>query len=333
MMKMKWKAGLKIGGALLALAMLLLPALPVAAQAVTTLAVTPEVASIPLGNAVEVELTVTGGVRVNAFDVTLTYDPAILTLTKWKHGDYLKKLAVVKEVNEPGTLRVAATQLAQPGVSGAGALLVLRFETLSNGISPILIDAAAFADAQGVKTIPESIDGQVEITLQPTFTATPSPTQTPTTKPTLTPTLGAYPVATLAPKSDDPLVPVPGERTGEGEPVFAASPASGSQPTSTLTEDVENAGVGEVDQDPNPQSPAPTEESRLVAAGEARESDGGAGGLADSDGAQISAPSAGSAELLNILLWGVLILAMVALMMMFGTVLKRKNQKEEDLLL
>ena len=97
-----------------------LPLSAAQAQGDTSLVVEPEISYVPLGNEIVLELVVTDGLNVNAYDVTVAYDEEKLELMSWEHGGYLSNLAVVKLEDEPGQFRVAATQLATPVVSGDG---------------------------------------------------------------------------------------------------------------------------------------------------------------------------------------------------------------------
>ncbi len=135
------------------------------AQSETVLSVLPDSASVGLGNEVQLSLWVSGGVNVNAFDVTVTYDPAILSLSKWEKGSYLTSLAVVYQSNQPGTLRVAAAQIAQPEVSGDGVLLKLTFLGVGEGSSNINITDAIFADSMGQKSYPATENGSLTVVL------------------------------------------------------------------------------------------------------------------------------------------------------------------------
>jgi len=159
------------------------------AQGGTVLSVSPASANVGLGNEVQLSLWVSGGVNVNAFDVTVTYDPAILSLSKWEKGTYLNSLAVVYQSNQPGTLRVAATQIAQPAVSGDGVLMKLTFLGVGEGSSNINITEAIFADSTGQKTYPTTENGSLTVVLDQSPSSTPTATATSTATATATPTV------------------------------------------------------------------------------------------------------------------------------------------------
>jgi hypothetical protein len=119
---------LHLGLALILLVSLLMAALalPVMAQGGTVLAVDPAQASVEVNGQREIHLLVTGAENLNAFDVQVEYDSALLSLTKWEFGDLLSNLAVVKRDDLPGSFRLVATQ-RDSGVSGDGVLLKLNF--------------------------------------------------------------------------------------------------------------------------------------------------------------------------------------------------------------
>ncbi|MBG0786727.1 MAG: hypothetical protein H0S79_16650, partial [Anaerolineaceae bacterium] len=168
----------------IALLMVSIAVSPVAAQSQTVLFVSPELAQVPLGSDLILEIKVQLGLNINAFDLTVVYDPEVLYLDDWNHGDYLDNVANVKVEQEAGFLRVAATQLATPAVSGDGTLLELEFTTKAAGESAIELVDVVFSDSEGNKTEPEMEVGLVEVVNAATYTPTPQPTSTPTPKPT-----------------------------------------------------------------------------------------------------------------------------------------------------
>jgi len=172
--------------------------LPVLAQGGTVLAVDPAQASVEVSGQREIHLLVTSADNLNAFDVQVEYDPALLSLARWEFGDLLSNLAVVKRDDLPGSFRLVATQLATPGVSGDGVLLKLFFSGKQTGTSAITITKAEFARSEARLDLPELRHGYMTvIPIQPTKTATSTPTATFT--PTATVTLSPTATATLTP--------------------------------------------------------------------------------------------------------------------------------------
>ncbi len=119
--------------------------LAAAAQGETTLSVSPAEASVILTNTRTISLYLAGGVNLNAFDVAVRYDPSLVDYESYAFGGYFSNLAQVYLRDDPGYFRLAATQLATPGVSGDGVVLNLVFRGTSRGISPIIIEMADFA--------------------------------------------------------------------------------------------------------------------------------------------------------------------------------------------
>ena len=178
------------------------------AQNSTVLTFDPDLVSVPLGNQVQLQLWVLEGVNVNAFDIELEYDPDVLTLESWSYGDFLRQLAQVMLINEPGHFRLAATQLAQPVVSGSGVLLNFSFNTLALGESLIDLTHGQLSDALGNSTFPALEDALVRVVNEPTYTPTttntPIPTALPTATPTQTPT--STPTPTVTPLASPTLL-------------------------------------------------------------------------------------------------------------------------------
>lgn len=164
------------------------------AQNNTVLTFDPDLVSVPLGNQVLLQLWVLEGVNVNAFDIELEYDADVLSLTSWSYGDFLKQLAQVMLINDPGHFRLAATQLAQPVVSGSGVLLNFTFNTIALGETTIDLINGQFSDALGNSTFPALEDALVRVINAPTYTPTYTPTFTQTPLPPALPTATATPL-------------------------------------------------------------------------------------------------------------------------------------------
>lgn len=175
-MNQKQKAWLRnilmICGLLLAAA----PAL-VRAQPQTTLAVSPETAEIALGDTHEVTLVVTDAVDLNAFDVTVTYDPAVLELVCeygnkgtacWESGGFLQNLQVVVLRNKLGEFFIAVTQITTDGQNGDGDLMRLTFRGIEHGSSAVTISRAEFADPGGDVSHPARQHGEIAAKMVPT---------------------------------------------------------------------------------------------------------------------------------------------------------------------
>lgn len=329
-MRIRCKIGVSLGILSAVICMLLIAPVPIQAQARPHVFIEPEFVRVPMGAEVELSLQVSGGVDINAFEVILTYDPNQLAMINWRAGDYLRKLAVVKEVDDPGLLRVAATQLGQPLVSGDGELMLITFQSMAGGLSPIVFQEALFADDQGTKTYPERTDGLVEITLEPTFTPTAPHTLTPTAQPT--------PVVTFAPPpgndpkvdQDVPLLPNPADSASDNTSGAEDPAAEGGLTESMAPENTsgEPAATGEgAEVDPAQVSLLPGSES----GGDASES--GAMPSGDPQRTNSFTLSSPDRKILEIALWSIASLGLLLLAVLSVVIVKRKNQREEDLLL
>jgi hypothetical protein len=323
----------------------LIPSIAVQAQSETLLQAIPEVDTVPAGNQVLFCLEVTDGVNVNAFDVSIAYDKDKLELTSWKYGGYLSNLSRVYEKKEPGFFRLAATQRATPPVSDYGVLLELIFTAKAAGTAVVEITEAEFADPDGNLINPSRESGHVTVTNAPTYTATPTLTQTtdPSPKGTQTPTKTKTPTRTrtatrartptptrttwsssgeettlTATRTLSPSALSEGEEsTSQGYPIVGGESGYPIQAVTTLTETTTAADSTSVSGiDPMAEDDPASEEDNRTEEG--------------SNGAVIKTSQAGW---LNITLWGVLILASVAIVIMLIILIKRRSEKTEDLLL
>ena len=71
------------------------------AQVRTQLSINPPQALIAPGGQAALSVWVSDVVDLNAFDIELTYDPQVLTLSTWGFGNFLTSAQVVLQ-NEPG---------------------------------------------------------------------------------------------------------------------------------------------------------------------------------------------------------------------------------------
>ncbi len=203
---------------------------PAWAQNDTVLTFDPNMVSVPLGNQVLLQLWVLEGVNVNAFDIELEYDPDVLSLASWSYGDFLKQLAQVMLMVEPGHFRLAATQLAQPVVSGSGVLLSFTFNTVSLGETLIDLTNGQLSDALGNSTYPALEDAMVRVVNTPTYTPTVTPLPTLTNTPVWTATNPPRDTPTATSKSLPTATPT---ATWPAQPSQTPTPNSTGLPTAT----------------------------------------------------------------------------------------------------
>ena len=181
--------------------------LDVNAQFETWVFVEPQNVSMLKGESVQITIDIVDGVDLNAFDLTLLYDSNVVALENWMDGAYFSNLAFVLQQSEPGMLRLAATQVGVPAVSGDGKLLTLVFRGLEPGYSEIMIDRVELVNSANELVIPVIQNGVVTINMPPTLTNTPTFTQTPTR--TLVPTNTLTPQKTNTGSAATATNPVP----------------------------------------------------------------------------------------------------------------------------
>ena len=294
------------------------------AQAVTTLSVSPSETVIGVGGQAALSVLVSDAVNLNAFDIELIYDPQVLTLSTWGFGNFLSQLAQVVLENEPGRFHLVATQLAQPGKTGSGSLIELRFTGLQAGESAITLTRGELAEPEGALSYPVRNPGVVRVS----SALTASPTQTPTQTPT--PTSGVLP----------PVVnPTNTPTAGGGAPTQQATPWGGEQspnPRNTLAltpEEVRTeAWVGTLALE----QPA---EALVLAPGAEKTRKAGHNATLMAQVAQMTASSAGlsasgarqaESPLSEVLLGAVLAAGVVLLGLLAAQLIRRKNIPKQE---
>jgi hypothetical protein len=131
--------------------------------------------SVPLGGVATVELTagdLGGPTAIGVWDVTVAFDPSILSFTSATFGSGLDiwGLGSLQSVT-PGTGNLNLFELSldlpedlelfQPD---SFTLATLTFDTLAAGTSPLTITAAIIGDAWGLPLDPTLGDGSVTVT-------------------------------------------------------------------------------------------------------------------------------------------------------------------------
>lgn len=238
------------------------PGLParVLAQAATVVQVLPAQSQVNVDTTTTVSLNVIGGVDVNAFDLTILYNPSVVTLESWSTGPYLSNLFEVKKEVQAGRIRLVYTQLATPGANGDGVLLNLVFRGLAESQSDIILDEVIFAAHAGGMSYPTRENGVISVlppqpatatpsptltaTLPPTNTATPLPSQTSQPSSTPMPSLPPLPSATIIPSptvtgtlalSATSALPSPAPSTATAQAATSLVDATLNQPIPTMT--------------------------------------------------------------------------------------------------
>jgi len=139
------------------------------AQDETTVSFFPTDSTIVINgtNLSEVEINITDGVNVNALEIELTYDPALLNLEEVVLGDYLKNLRKLVEIDNDGYYRLVVYQVASPGVYGDGTLLQLNFSGLAPGVSAINIEYVRLSTPEGNSSYPPVNNGTITTAYDP----------------------------------------------------------------------------------------------------------------------------------------------------------------------
>ena len=181
---------------LLVMVLITLPAAGgVKAQNQTLLMLEPTSASTGVDGLVPLTVKIIGGQDLIAYDLTIQYDAQVVALESWAHGSYFKQLAVIRNDNQPGSLRLAATQVGAPAVSGDGTILTLVFRGMNTGASAVKLMRADLVTTSGQLANVVTSDGEIVVSsnvspsLEPTFTSTATATATRTLTPTLTRTI------------------------------------------------------------------------------------------------------------------------------------------------
>lgn len=145
---LRWKMAGVIAGFCLALV------LSSPAFADTVLSVAPTSATVNQGSSFAVDVNISGVKDLYDFQLDLSFDPSILQATAVFEGPFLPSLYGPGSTffipgtidNTGGSITFNADTLlsAEPGVSQAGTLLVVDFNAIANGISPLAIDPTTF---------------------------------------------------------------------------------------------------------------------------------------------------------------------------------------------
>ena len=141
----------------------------VKAQTNTTIAFNPAESFIELNGTrtVTLQIVVENATNLNGFDITFTYDPSIVDYTGWTNGNMLKNLRQWVYSDQPGSLRLAFTQLGTAGYTGGGILLSLSFTSVSFGQSPINFASVVFTESSGYPYVPTATNGVISTIYNP----------------------------------------------------------------------------------------------------------------------------------------------------------------------
>jgi LysM repeat protein len=223
----------------LALSILLLVGLSAShtLAATTDAKLVPDVQTVDVGQLANVTLRIENVQDLYGYQVTITFDPAVLEVIDSDPGtagvqvglgtfvtpDYVPQNSAD---NSLGTIDCVVSQVApSTAANGSGTLLTISFRGKAAGVSDIQLSPLVLASAQGTEIAANIHNAQISVgsptptptstvptaTATPTFTPTPTPTGT-VTAPTPTPTKTATPTPTASPPSGQTTYTV---RTGD----------------------------------------------------------------------------------------------------------------------
>lgn len=153
---------------------------PAAAQTGTTVFFSPDPANVYLNgtNSQVVEVWVGNAVELNAFDITVEYDPAIVSLASWTTGTFLEVYPSQcfqhpQHPISPGYFQIICTQFAKPKKTGSGVLLKLTFNGLSFDSTELSLTNPEFSAGTPLVTIyPTPTNGTLNVTYNSTIKPT-----------------------------------------------------------------------------------------------------------------------------------------------------------------
>ena len=153
---------------------------PAVAQTGTTVFFMPDPANVYLNgtNSQVVEVWVGDAVELNAFDITVEYDPAIANLVTWTTGNFLEIstgncFQHPQHPISPGYFQIICTQFAKPKKTGSGVLLKLTFNGLSFDSTELSLTNPEFSAGTPLVTIyPTPTNGTLNVTYNSTIKPT-----------------------------------------------------------------------------------------------------------------------------------------------------------------
>jgi hypothetical protein len=184
-----------------------------------------------------VTINIEGAINLGAYQITLSFDPALLAYQSHLPGPFLGSTGRATSCFAPsvdaGSVTVACNSLgaSPPGPSGSGLLHSITFRGLAGGVSPVVVAEALLSDVAANQKLPvNTFDASIIVdgatltptttpvpTATPTPTVTPTPTATPTVTPTASPTATATPTftptATVTPTATATMTPAAGAAT------------------------------------------------------------------------------------------------------------------------
>jgi LysM repeat protein len=207
---------------------------PALAQGAATLRVDPSTSSVQVNSSTNVAIKVDNIANLSAFELHLSFDPAVLEVTGMTNGGFVAADFTVQNTfdNAAGTIDYAIAQLNRAPAQGSGTLFTIALRAKATGSStvttrttPAAPDGFILSDQNGMSIQASWVPGTINVgAVNPTSTDTPTPTSTPThtsttgpsPTPTNTSTVGPSPTATSTltpsrtPTPTTTITPTPG---------------------------------------------------------------------------------------------------------------------------
>ncbi|WP_427551953.1 cohesin domain-containing protein (plasmid) [Methylomonas sp. MS20] len=166
---------------LIALIWLVLLAMAPQTQASAVIAVTPESQIVVVGSSAQFDLAVSGlndaaTGALGSWDITLTYDPTLLSFQSASFGKQLDVLGLgsIQSTETPTANTVHIYEISLDSVADLSSLqqsafnlASLTFTALSSGLTPLNLKLNALSDADGIPLTATFISGEAEITAVP----------------------------------------------------------------------------------------------------------------------------------------------------------------------
>ena len=118
-----------------------------AAAPAVRLWLTPGKLSVSAGDTFEVRVQADAGLAVSHLPLSLSFDPAVLSVESVDPGDFLGAVGesqVLSDSGRPGVLVIGASRLGQrPGVKGTGIVARITFRAVAAGTTDLGFDAKA----------------------------------------------------------------------------------------------------------------------------------------------------------------------------------------------
>lgn len=185
-----------------------LSGVPAFAQGGATVRVDPSTSSVQVNSSATLAIKVDNIANLTAFELHLSFDPAVLEVTGMTNGGFVAADFTVQNTfdNVAGTIDYAIAQLNRAPSQGSGTLLTIALRAKATGSSTVTTrptqavpDGFLLSDPNGIAIPASWVPGTINVGAPPPITDTPTNTSTPTPI-TNTPTI----TSTAAPITNTP---------------------------------------------------------------------------------------------------------------------------------